>query len=55
MKDFLGSLDDNLHNSVLSLFIRHELLFIKNTVVDSALLFYEHERIFRAKSSYRLA
>jgi hypothetical protein len=49
MKDFLGFLDDNLHNSVLSLFIRHELLFFKNTVVDSALLFYVHERIFRAK------
>ena len=35
MKGFLGFLDDNLHNSVLSLFIRHKLLFIKNTVVDS--------------------
>ena len=35
MKDFLGFLDDNLHNSVLSLFICHELLFIKHTVVDS--------------------
>jgi hypothetical protein len=35
MKDFLGFLDDNLHNSVVRLFIRHELLFFKNTVVDS--------------------
>jgi hypothetical protein len=55
MKDFLGFLDDNLPNSVLSLFIRYELLFFKKTVVDSALLFYVHERIFRANSSCGLA